>query len=221
MAEASRLVLTGLKRRFKLQMPPFNLIRSTYRVPILATVQAMSNNCILAQPEPEPAFSYVFPLKPSATKSTQKIPERVCSMQSKKSQGWVIHHFTSGNLIDECHKCDEAKPVCRKCSMHFSNINACDYGSTSEVDKNSSSKKGTSTSPLKNDVSSRLRRKVISPSKKVSAVLEASVDTETLLPVNPYQCSSLSGRLDPFSVIPEESSPRVHSLMHHCTTPYS
>ena len=113
----------------------------------------------------------------------------------------------------------EQKPVCKKCSIHFSNIHACDYGSTSEVNKNSSSKESTSTSPLKIDFSGRLRRRVISPSKEVSAVLEAFVDTETLLPVNLYQCSSLDGKLDPFSVLPEESSPRVQFIMHHCITP--
>jgi hypothetical protein len=42
------------------------------------------------------------------------------------------------------------------------------------------------TTPLKNNNSGRLRRGVISPSQKVPAVLEGSVDTETMLPVNPY-----------------------------------
>ncbi|KAE9381607.1 hypothetical protein N431DRAFT_10312 [Stipitochalara longipes BDJ] len=115
-------------------------------------------------------------------------------------------------------KCDEAKPVCRKCSIHFSNIKACDYGSIPAIDKKSSSKKTTGSSPLKNDIQVGSRRRCNPTSTKVPGVAEALVDPENVLSITiPYQCSNLGGKIDPFSVLPEESSPRVHFLIHHWT----
>ena len=43
---------------------------------------------VRAHAEPEPPFKHVFSLEPSTKQSTQKVSERMCSMQSKKSQGW-------------------------------------------------------------------------------------------------------------------------------------
>jgi hypothetical protein len=45
-------------------------------------------------------------------------------------------------LLSICLKCDEAKPVCGKCSVHFKNIKSCDYGlSPRPKKKDGSSKK--------------------------------------------------------------------------------
>ncbi|PMD51890.1 uncharacterized protein K444DRAFT_669583 [Hyaloscypha bicolor E] len=115
-------------------------------------------------------------------------------------------------------KCDEAKPLCKKCSIHFSNVIACDYGPNPEVVKKASPKKTTGISPLRNDVPARMRRRCIPPSTKASGVTEGSSDPENVLSITPHHCSTLGGKIDPFSVLPGESSPRVHSLMHHWTT---
>ncbi|PMD40017.1 hypothetical protein L207DRAFT_35816 [Hyaloscypha variabilis F] len=111
-------------------------------------------------------------------------------------------------------KCDEAKPVCGKCSIHFSNIKACDYGLAPTINKKSSYKKTTGTSPLQNDA----RHRGIPVPTKVSRVTQATIEPESVFSIAPYQCSTLDGKIDPFSVLPEASSPRVHFLIHHWTS---
>jgi hypothetical protein len=139
-------------------------------------------------------------------------------MQSEKSQGVVTLYFSGGKPIDES-KCDEAKPLCKKCSIHFSNIKACDYGPNPEVVKKASPKKTTGISPLRNDVPARLRRRCVPTPTEVSGVTEGSSDPNNVLSITSHHFSTLGGKIDPFSVLPGESSPRVHSLMHHCTIP--
>jgi hypothetical protein len=115
-------------------------------------------------------------------------------------------------------KCDEAKPVCKKCSIHFSNIKACDYGPAAGVDIPSISRRVMSRSPLKSHVPARSRsRGIPDPTKVTGATVSAEV-SEKLRSISSYQCSTLDGRIDPFSALPLESSPRVRFLMHHCNT---
>jgi len=116
---------------------------------------------------------------------------------------------------DKIAKCDEAKPVCKKCSIHFSNIKACDYGSNPAVNKKPSLKM-VGTSPLKNDILPRSRHRCTPALTKASGATRASANIETLFAITPYQCSTLHGKIDPFSVLPEASSPRVDFLMYHC-----
>jgi hypothetical protein len=44
-------------------------------------------------------------------------------------------------LLRICLKCDEIKPVCGKCSVHFKNIKSCDYGPSPRLKKKDCSSK--------------------------------------------------------------------------------
>jgi hypothetical protein len=44
-------------------------------------------------------------------------------------------------LLSICLKCDEVKPVCGKCSVHFKNIKSCDYGPSPRLKKKDGSSK--------------------------------------------------------------------------------
>ncbi|CZR50916.1 uncharacterized protein PAC_00790 [Phialocephala subalpina] len=181
-------------------------------------------------------------------------------------------------------KCDEKKPVCGKCAVHFSNITACDYASAPKpkaiarrrpitgpdvaappqdcrelhTEGNTAVPEATHVSCQLSDESSippsRLRRRSPRGPGRSSSEYDENVRStgdcacpchqpeythmmlDAILQIcricgnqprpgkDISECSPIlsdaslmSGKVDPFSILPAESSPRVHALMHHWT----
>ena len=43
-----------------------------------------------------------------------------------------VMHMHDASVLADKWQCDEAKPVCKRCRVHFSNIEKCDYDTTSK-----------------------------------------------------------------------------------------
>lgn len=112
-----------------------------------------------------------------------------------------VRYTTANSLL----KCDEARPVCRNCAIHFVNIEKCDYGhAVSRLDEYLATSPPKPKSPAK-DVS-RKRKAYGELSPKVEEdVFDAS------LSLRPG-----STGLDPFQTYPPTSLDGADSLISHC-----
>jgi hypothetical protein len=97
-------------------------------------------------------------------------------------------------------QCDERKPVCRKCEVHFANIDECDYGQHDVLDVNrAESTEEASEEPRPATWEEQLTlqpkrgRPSIGPRRSVSPTL-----------------------LDPFKSHPDCSEPEADLLMKMC-----
>jgi hypothetical protein len=83
-------------------------------------------------------------------------------------------------LLSICLKCNEVKPICGKCSVHFKNIKSCDYGPSSRL-------KGKDGSSKKKDVVSTFAAPPTPPQSYEPLSSEGEVTTAALNPLHSLQ----------------------------------
>lgn len=137
-------------------------------------------------------------------------------------------------------KCDERKPVCRKCTIHYFNIKCCEYGSTPAEKPEASGK-----TPKKKPVVSVTRKTIANHSEASfdrpsnvqppnSHTSSFTTNRKDIAPLNaPQSLSQMAGahssitsdsvlkagQIDPFSILPvADTAPNVHILVHYCKT---
>ncbi|KAH6709272.1 hypothetical protein BKA61DRAFT_116775 [Leptodontidium sp. MPI-SDFR-AT-0119] len=136
-------------------------------------------------------------------------------------------------------KCDEQKPVCRRCQVHFKNITSCDYES-SRPSKRSEPPAAVQfvatepTEPTLNKLSLRASSRSLDISSEnaqrgLTLICLQNSGSKPDCCTCPCHHPEFTNLLldavfgvcricDPFSVLPAKSTPRVHALMHHWTT---
>lgn len=128
---------------------------------------------------------------------------------SSKSDFWSARHVVvvvkavSNIFADLFLQCDEEKPVCRKCRVHFTNVTECDYGQAHEQD---------AASPSDSD-SQRANRVLVPPPRPQPKLLSKN-------PVVVPPRSVSPSMLDPFSSHPPCEEPDIDMLMETCKSEY-
>ena len=131
------------------------------------------------------------------TTSTPEEPNRLQELQSSKSQG-QSSNSKSGDVYSPDQQCDEKRPVCDKCRMHYTNIQTCDYGDESPSGSESMTKKPAP------DKSRRAQ-------KAVPILPKSRHQQQSLRP-----SSSAESNWDPFSQHPPSVEPDISLLMGTC-----
>jgi hypothetical protein len=98
-------------------------------------------------------------------------------------------------------QCDEKRPVCDKCAIHYSNISKCDYGDSSE----------SLELPLKKSAATERSRRT---SKSAVPLLPKTVQQADH--VGPLAFRPASAYFDPFTTYPPTAEPDVNLLMGAC-----
>jgi hypothetical protein len=104
-------------------------------------------------------------------------------------------------------QCDEARPVCQKCAIHYSNIQKCDYGDESPTGSEPAVKK-----PAAEKIRRALNRAVpILPKSRQEPQFQGRIDQPLVI----RESSTLSA-WDPFTQHPPTVEPEINLLMATC-----
>ena len=101
--------------------------------------------------------------------------------------------------VTDLIKCDEKRPICDKCAVHYANIQKCDYGDESP----------TQESMTKKPAAERLRKAL-----KAVPILPKSRHQQNLEPLTLVRSASPSW--DPFTQHPHSVEPDINLLMGTC-----
>lgn len=108
---------------------------------------------------------------------------------------------TLGHVADQTEQCDEKRPVCDKCSVHYANIQKCDYGDESSSGQESSTKK----------------QPVARKSRHTPQAVPILPKSRHEKPIEPLTLAgAIPSKWDPFTQHPPSVEPDINLLMGTC-----